>query len=243
MIIQIYEIQTPEEAEQCIEVGVDNIGSVILSEDEWRQPGLKETISVSEGTHVKNSIIPLFRKTDTIYRVLDYYRPDFIHFCENLANVHGEETDLNQLIDLQSTLRERFPDIKIIRSIPIPMNDTAFEFRPLEIAGRMEPVCDFFLIDTWLGKEPVAGFIGITGRTSNWEKARDLVLQSKIPVILAGGLSPENVYEALEAVSPAGADSCTNTNKVDHKGNPIRFQKDFKRVEKFIDEARRAERM
>ena len=32
MIIQIYEIQTPSEAERCIELGVDHIGSVILSE-------------------------------------------------------------------------------------------------------------------------------------------------------------------------------------------------------------------
>jgi len=38
MIIQIYEIQTPHEAEKCIELGVDHIGSVVLILDEWRIP-------------------------------------------------------------------------------------------------------------------------------------------------------------------------------------------------------------
>ena len=32
MITQIYEIQTPQEAEKCIELGVDQIGSVLLSQ-------------------------------------------------------------------------------------------------------------------------------------------------------------------------------------------------------------------
>ena len=52
MIAQIYEIQTPEEAERCIGLGVDHIGSVILSEDEWRQPLIREVIGLSEGTAV-----------------------------------------------------------------------------------------------------------------------------------------------------------------------------------------------
>ena len=50
MIIQIYEIQTPQEAEICIELGVDRIGSVMLSQDRWRVPSLKEVIGLSEGT-------------------------------------------------------------------------------------------------------------------------------------------------------------------------------------------------
>ena len=89
--------------------------------------------------------------------------------------------------------------------------------------------------------EPIQGFIGITGRPCDWRIARELVLQSKIPVILAGGLSPENVREALVKVGPAGADSCTQTNKRDKEGNPMRFKKDFERVKKFVQEVRRAE--
>ncbi len=42
MITQIYEIQTPKEAAQCIELGVDHIGSVLLSQEEWKQPLIKD---------------------------------------------------------------------------------------------------------------------------------------------------------------------------------------------------------
>jgi phosphoribosylanthranilate isomerase len=241
MIVQVYEIQTPAEAEQCIEAGVDHVGSVLLSEMTWRQPVLKETLSVSQGTPVKNSLISLFQGLDTLYRVLDYYRPDYVHFCESLTDKHGRETDLNKYIDLQTRLKERFPEVGIIRSIPVPVKDAAPEYPTLRIAERIEPVSDIFLTDTWLEEPPVEGFIGITGRRCDWKRARELVHQSKIPVILAGGLSPENVYDSLMRVGPAGADSCTQTNRRDKKGNLIRFEKDFERVKRFVQEVRRAE--
>lgn len=243
MIAQIYEIQTPAEAEQCIQAGVDHVGSVLLSEMAWRQPILKETFTVSRGTRVKNSLISLFQEVDTLYRVLDYYRPDYIHFCESLTDNHGREMNLEKYIGLQMRLKERFPEVGIIRSIPVPVKDAAPEYPTLKIAERMEPVSDIFLTDTWLEETPVEGFIGITGRPCDWERARELVLQSKIPVILAGGLSPDNVYEALMFVGPAGGDSCTQTNKQDKKGNPIRFEKDFERVKRFVQEVRRAENL
>jgi phosphoribosylanthranilate isomerase len=242
MIIQIYEIQTPKEATKCIELGVDHVGSVLLSKSEWRQPVLKETIGVSNGTRVKNSLIPLFQEVDTLYRVLDYYRPDFIHFCESLMDKLGKQTEIDHFIDLQIKIKEGFPQVGIIRSIPIPVEVPASGFPSLWIAEKLEPVSDIFLTDTWLGEEPVAGFIGITGQTCDRHMARDLVLQSRIPVILAGGLSAENVYNALMEVRPAGADSCTKTNKEDKEGHPIRFQKDFDKIKRFVEEVRRCEK-
>lgn len=241
MIVQIYEIQTPAEAEQCIEAGVDHVGSVLLSETAWRQPVLKETVSVSQGTPAKNSLISLFQERDTLYRIMDYYRPDYIHFCESLTDNHGREMDLDRYIELQMRIRERFPEVGIIRSIPVPVENAAPKYPTLKIAERMEPVSDLFLTDTWLEQEPVEGFIGITGRRCDWRRGRELVLQSKIPVILAGGLSPDNVYEGMMEVAPAGADSCTQTNKRDKEGNPIRFEKDFESVKRFVKEVRRAE--
>ena len=38
IIVQIYEIQEPREAECLLELGVDHIGSVILSEEAWNRP-------------------------------------------------------------------------------------------------------------------------------------------------------------------------------------------------------------
>jgi len=243
MIVQIYEIQTPEEAEGCIEAGVGHIGSVILDNRDWKQPETRDAIRVSEGTNAKNSIIPLFDNMDVIFRCLDYYRPDFIHFCETLTDEDGDEVDLEKYLTIHRETKKRFPEIGIIRSIPIPVNGTGREFPTLNIARQFESVSDFFLTDTWLGKEPVKGYIGITGKECDRNIARELVKQSRIPVILAGGLSPENVYDALVETSPAGADSCTLTNKKDEEGNPIRFKKDFSKVRRFVEETRRAEEL
>jgi phosphoribosylanthranilate isomerase len=241
MIVQIYEIQTPNDAEKCIQLGVDHIGSVLLSQDEWRFQALKEVFLSTKGTDAKNSLIPLFKDMGTLCRSLDYYQPHFVHFCDSLTDNKGNETELEEFIRLQSSLKQKFPGIGIIRSIPIPRNGTSPNFPTLKIARELEPVSDIFLTDTWLGMEPVKGYIGITGKTADWEMARRLVLQSKIPVVLAGGLSAENVYNALMKVSPAGADSCTRTNRLDQEGKPIRFEKDFLKVEQFVKEIRRAE--
>ena len=241
MIVQIYEIQTPHEAEGCIEAGVDHIGSVILDKREWKQPVVRDTIKVSDGTQIKNSFIPLFDNMDAIFRSLDYYQPDFIHFCDTLTDEDGDEDDLERFIIIHRETKKRFPEIKIMRSIPIPVEGSGRDFPTLDIAGKFEELTDMFLTDTWLGKEPVKGFIGITGKQCDIKLARDLVKISRIPVILAGGLSPENVYEALVEVAPAGADSCTLTNKKDEEGKPIRFKKDFSKVRRFVEEVKRAE--
>jgi phosphoribosylanthranilate isomerase len=241
MIIQIYEIQTPQEAEKCIELGVDHLGSVLFSQDKWRVPELKEVVRLSGGTETKNSIIPLFQDRDTLFRSLDYYRPHYVHFCHSLTDNEGREKDLREFINFQENLKEKFPEISIIRSIPLPQKGAAPGFPSLKIARKLEHATDILLTDTWLEKEPVEGFIGITGMTADWGIAKDLVQQSNIPVILAGGLSPENVYEAINGVFPAGADSCTGTNKTDQDGKPLRFKKDFQKVKKFVEEVRRFE--
>lgn len=241
MITQIYEIQIPQEAEKCIELGVDQIGSVLLSQGDWRVEVLREVTRICESTDIKCSLIPLFQDSNTLYRVIDYYRPHFIHFCESLTDSDGQEIELDRFIEFQSNLKDKFPEIRIMRSIPVPEEGSSSRFPTIAIARALEPVSDIFLTDTWLGKEPVEGYIGITGATCDWEIARELVLKSKIPVILAGGLSPENVYDAVLKVFPFGADSCTQTNLVDEDGNHIRFRKDFKKVEKFIKEVRSAE--
>ena len=197
MIIQIYEIQTPEEAEACMELGVNQLGSVLLSHENWQSSLLREVMRSSTGTETRNSLIPLFQKPLTLFRALDYYRPHYIHFCETLTSNNGHEIDLEAFISMQIQVKKRFPEIGIIRSIPIPRKGMRPHFPTLKIAKALEPFSDLFLTDTWVGQEPVKGFIGITGKTPDWDMAEALVAQSDIPVILAGGLSPENVYEAI----------------------------------------------
>lgn len=241
MIVQIYEIQTPQEAENCIEAGVDHLGSVILNRDEWRLPLLRETVRLTEGSKYKSSMIPLFRDLEIVFRVLDYYRPDYIHFCDALTDINGEITGLEKFVEFQETVKEKFPEIGIIRSIPIPREGDAPDFPSLEIARAFAHISDFFLTDTWKEDAPVEGFIGITGEMVDLKIAQELVRESPIPVILAGGLSPLNVHDALMAVQAAGADSCTLTNRMDHEGLPIRFEKDFLKVGDFVKAVRDVE--
>jgi len=121
----------------------------------------------------------------------------------------------------------------------------------IEFARIFEPVSDYFLTDTLLVKssglelknQPVEGFVGITGRTCDWDMAAELVESSSIPVILAGGMATDNVFDGIKRVCPAGVDSCTGTNALDPEGKPIRFQKDLEKVKLFVEEARRAEKL
>ena len=110
---------------------------------------------------------------------------------------------------------------------------------------------DYFLTDTLLVKQggtvpdhqPVEGFVGITGHTCDWQIARELVKLSRIPVILAGGISPGNVSAGIEAVKPAGVDSCTRTNIQTREGQTIRFRKDLEKVKAFVEAVRSTEQI
>lgn len=248
LTIQIYEIQTPEEAGEMVDQGVDRIGSVLLSEVEGRNPEIRETIRTAAEAGARSSLIPLFSRPDPVFRALDYHRPDMVHFCEALVDGQGRRRDVSPLLRLQEAVRERFPEIRIMRSIPIAPPGGGGRIDSLGLARTFEPMSDVFLTDTLIldppasaaGDQPVPGFVGITGRVCDWGVARDLVAASRIPVILAGGIDPENVAEGVAAVRPAGVDSCTGTNARDGRGRPIRFKKDPDRVRRLVEETRRA---
>ena len=63
---------------------------------------------------------------------------------------------------------------------------------------------------------------------------RCIVESVRIPVILAGGLSPHNVAAAIRAVQPTGVDSKTRTDRADGAG------KDLDAVAAFVAAARAA---
>lgn len=249
MITQVYEIQTAKEAAAVAALGIDHIGSVIVSQNSWKQPEVKKAIEASARAGAKSSLILLYHDIDDVMAALDYYQPDMVHFCEILVGSGGREILRDQCRDfvrLQAEVKNRCPAIMVMRSLPVPDRPAPVSFPVFDLMRWFEPVSDYFLIDSYiLGKtsdagQPVKGFVGITGRTCDWHTAARMVKNSRLPVILAGGLSPENVYEAVMNVRPAGVDSCTRTNAVDGSGKPIRFKKNLSRVQKFAAEARRA---
>jgi len=251
IVIQIYEVQDPAEAQALIALGVDHVGSVIVSENEWKISAVKDTIRNVKGVGAKSSLIPLFNHPDSVFRTLEYYQPDMVHFCEALVDQVGAAQNYIQLIQLQEQVKKRFPDILIMRSIPIVQQGSSSPVDTFEISREFEAVSDYFLTDTLLVKkggtqldrQPVEGFVGITGRACDWNIAAKLVAESHIPVILAGGISPQNVADAIQSVKPAGVDSCTQTNMQGQNGQTIRFSKDLEKVKAFVQAVKAAEKI
>lgn len=247
MLVQLYEIQTPVEAEALIALGVDHIGSVILSASRWKDSAIRDTVRLTRSAGARSSLIPLFTTPATVMEMLDYYRPDIVHFCDSVNDCSGMLEICRKLLILQHQVKKNFPEIAIMRSIPIAPPGLARHVPTLEVAALFEPASDYFLTDTLLIQntsdtepvdQPVSGFIGITGQTCDWLMARKLVDTARIPVILAGGISPDNVVEGMRQVRPAGVDSCTGTNARDNDGQPIRFKKDPARVKRLVDAVR-----
>ncbi len=84
--------------------------------------------------------------------------------------------------------------------------------------------CEHYLIDTYQ-----EGEYGGTGKTGNWALASEAKKIGKI--ILAGGLTPENVEEAIQKIGPDGVDVAS--------GVEIRpGKKDHKKLEEFIERAK-----
>jgi len=75
---------------------------------------------------------------------------------------------------------------------------------------------------------------GGTGETHDWERTRELVADLDVPVLLAGGLTPENVAEAVETVQPFAVDVASG---VEADGGV----KDHDAVRQFVEQATRAQ--
>jgi phosphoribosylanthranilate isomerase len=88
---------------------------------------------------------------------------------------------------------------------------------------------DACLVDAY-----VEGLRGGTGKTVSWQLLRD-EYRSEVwpPLILAGGLRPENVAEAIEVARPWGVDVASGVESAPGVKDP-------KLVARFIEEARRA---
>jgi phosphoribosylanthranilate isomerase len=98
----------------------------------------------------------------------------------SLAQLHGEETP-----EMQSAL-----DGKAFK---------AFRGVPASLDGFVRREAPALLVDA-----SVKGAYGGTGVTADWNRAAELAKQ--YPLLLAGGLTPENVSEAVRQVKPWGVD-------------------------------------
>jgi phosphoribosylanthranilate isomerase len=86
--------------------------------------------------------------------------------------------------------------------------------------------------DAWLLDSYVANKLGGTGETFNWDLAREARRFGK-PIFLAGGLTPQNVAEAVRSAQPFAVDVSSGVEAAPGK-------KDLAKVEAFIRAARQA---
>ena len=100
-------------------------------------------------------------------------------------------------------LRAEFPALRLAQVVHV----TGLE-ETLEEAREAAESCDAVLLDSGSRDGPVP-LLGGTGRVHDWAVSRRVVEAVGKPVILAGGLRPENVAAAVRAVRPFAVDVCT----------------------------------
>ena len=216
MLVQIYEVQTPEEAVALARLGVDHIGLLVGDCVFPRELSIAHTNGIFAAVPADKKRVALLLSADLeeLGRVVAETRPDIIQLQAAIDDFS---------VAMTRRLKTRFPQIPIMRAIPV------VDEASIEVAGSYRGVADFLLLDSW---DPATGQFGALGRTHDWSLSRRIVDDVGTPVILAGGLGPENVAAAIAAVRPAGVDSKTRTDRLDGSG------KDFAKVEAFVTAAK-----
>ena len=99
---------------------------------------------------------------------------------------------------------------------------------PPDAAALADDPSDAYLVDA-SGERGRGG----TGETADWDAARRFVRRVDAPVVLAGGLTPENVAEAVETVRPFAVDVSSGVERSGSDGEG----KDPRLVQRFVDAA------
>ncbi|MDX9851587.1 MAG: phosphoribosylanthranilate isomerase [Anaerolineaceae bacterium] len=219
MIVQIYTVQSPAEGLALASLGVDHIG--ITPSDHGLPGEISNAYAAEIFAAIGEKAVKVALTVDSdLLKIVDMVKtvkPDILHLCGDLKLVTPKK-----VVELRGLL----PGMQIMQAIPV-MDETA-----LQIARDYEEVSDYFILDSYSDQ---IGGIGAAGFTHDWSISRAIVDQSQIPVILAGGLSPDNVADAIQQVQPWGVDSLTRTNLPLGDG---KFRKDLELVKLFVERAK-----
>ncbi|MCB0197900.1 MAG: phosphoribosylanthranilate isomerase [Anaerolineae bacterium] len=221
MIVQIYAATSVADALKMVDLGVDQVGFVAGEYGEVHAEltfaAAREIVEALRGKAM-SSALTMRTDIDEIRRMIEVVQPDIVHISSNTDAVG---------VEAMCELKELIPNgISLMKAIHI---DGA---QSIVTALAFAEVSDILLLDT-----KIKGFpgVGATGVTHDWNISREIVRQveGRSKVILAGGLTPENVGEAIRIAQPWGVDSNTGTNIV---GDPV--IKDMALVEAFVQQAK-----
>ena len=119
-----------------------------------------------------------------------FCRTNTIQICDHLTRGTHRE------------LKDALPGISIVQVIHVTGPES------VEEAAAVAPQVDAILLDSGNQKLPVKE-LGGTGKTHDWTLSRKIRECIGIPIFLAGGLTPENVGQAIQEVGPFGLDLCS----------------------------------
>ncbi len=220
MIVQVFAVKSIEEMQLCIQAGLDRWGlevgkrGTMPSERTFAQA--RQIFAATPAKYPKMAL-SIETNLEALVEIVEETRPDLLHLCGDIRQLAPEGV---------RELRQRIPGVQIIQAIPVSGPEA------VEIAQAYEPVADVLFLDSF---DPRAVGIGIVGATHDWNISRKIVKMSKKACVLAGGLSPDNVAEAIRTVRPWGVDSNTHTCV------PGTWNKDLDRMTRFVAAARSVE--
>lgn len=216
-LVQVAGIIDAEEAKLLSSEGVDWLGFPL------RLPSGKDDISEPAATEIIASL-----QTPQAGVLISYLTDadQISEFCTELGvpavQLHGD-VEVEQL----RKLKRIRPDLYVLKSLVVRA-DNADEL--LALVDECADSVDMFITDTY---NPATGAKGATGLTHDWSVSAELVRRSPKPLMLAGGLTPENVAAAIHQVRPAAVDAHTGLEGANGR-------KCIDKTRRFVAEARRA---
>jgi len=133
--------------------------------------------------------------------------------------IHGEESPQ----EMARLVEELSPQLEIWRGIAIA---PAGEDQPRSVGESLALIEDLaqigvrrIVLDT-----RVKGEMGGTGVTCDWPTAAQIIAASALPVMLAGGLGPDNIVEAIRATGATGVDMATGVESSPGRKDPRKLR-------------------
>lgn len=221
-MIQIYSIQTVEEALQCVQAGAEAIGVAVATganlPAEVPEATCAEIFAALEGRAQRVLLVV----TQTEEETVEYVRrlqPDILQLCGNRLPATPE---------FAAQCRAVRPGLRVLQAVGVDGPEA------IDRAKYFAGFCDMLILDSIA---PGIAGIGAAGRTHDWSIDAEIVRSVPCPVVLAGGLDAENVRAAIEAVRPWGVDSFTRTSDCLPDGGS---RKNIEKVRAFVQAAREA---
>jgi phosphoribosylanthranilate isomerase len=185
-------IASVEEAELAIRHGANAVGLVSAMPS---GPGVIPDDRIAEiaariPPGVSSFLLTSSRDVSHIVEQQRRFRTNTIQLCDGLPP--------NDVL----ALRQSLPGVSIVQVIHVVDGDALLR------AKAAATTADALLLDSGDPAKAVKK-LGGTGRTHDWSLSRRIRDETGIPVFLAGGLTPENVADAVRRVRPFGVDVCT----------------------------------